>query len=381
MPVTLLFIGVMSGSSLDGIDVALTALSSPRKSNTDSLANQQCNVIATHFQPYTEEMKEALLSLHFPQENELEKAALMANQLARLYAEAVNTLLAKHSISADKITALGCHGQTIRHQPRFENDIGYTVQLGNNALLAELTNVTVVGDFRSRDIAANGQGAPLVPAFHQAIFAESKKNRAIINIGGIANISYLSSTGEAIGFDTGPGNILLDHWVKLKLGKNFDADGSWSSTGAVHPKALEAMLNEPYLSLPSPKSTGRDLFNGAWLMQHLSGLDISNKDVARTLVEFTAATIHQHLIQYCPKIDEVYICGGGVHNKLLLACLKQRLDNVPMLLTNDLGVDADWVEAAAFAWLAQQTVINKPGNLPMVTGADGLRILGAIYTA
>lgn len=378
---TLLFIGVMSGSSLDGIDVALTEFSCPSKSPVNRFDTQHCNVIATHFQPYPLEVKDALLSLHFPQENELEMAALMANQLAHLYADAVNGLLSNNSTNADEVTAIGCHGQTIRHQPRFNNNIGYTIQLGNNALLAELTNITVVGDFRSRDIAANGQGAPLVPAFHQAIFAKNKKNRAIINIGGIANISYLSSTGEVIGFDTGPGNILLDHWVKLKLGKNYDADGSWSNTGSVHAKALEAMLKEPYLSLPPPKSTGRDLFNDTWLMQHLSGFDLSNQDIARTLVELTAATIYQHLIQYCPKVDEVYICGGGVHNKLLITSLKQRLGNTLMLSTNELGVDADWVEAAAFAWLAKQTVTNKPSNLPAATGADGLRILGAIYPA
>lgn len=382
MTAALLFIGVMSGSSLDGVDVAITEIShasQPNPSAADNFNHQQCKVIATHFQPYPEEVKNALLSLHFPQENELEKSALIANRLARLYAEAVNTSLSNSGISAEKITALGCHGQTIRHQPRFESDIGYTIQLGNHALLAELTNITVVGDFRSRDIAANGQGAPLVPAFHQAVFASPKKNRAIINIGGIANISYLSSTGEVIGFDTGPGNILLDHWVKLKLGKSFDADGTWSSTGSVHTTLLNAMLSDPYFSLPPPKSTGRDLFNETWFRQHLLSLDISDQDVARTLLELTVITIHQHLIQYCSEVDEVYICGGGAHNKLLLTCLKQHLNNTPVLLTNELGVNADWVEAVAFAWLAQQTIHNRPGNLPTATGADGLRTLGAIY--
>lgn len=385
MSETLLFIGVMSGSSLDGVDVALITLSNaikPNARNLDQSCNaQQCNVIATRFQPYTAAIKDALLSLHFPQDNEIEKAALMANQLARLYAEAINTLLLNHGTKADQVSAIGCHGQTIRHQPRHKNNIGYTIQLSNNALLAELTNITVVGDFRNRDIAANGQGAPLVPAFHQAIFASDKKNRAIINIGGIANTSYLSKDGKVTGFDSGPGNILLDHWAKLKLGKSFDADGSWSSTGTVQSTLLKAMLNEPYFSLPPPKSTGRDLFNESWLTHHIAGKGFSNQDVARTLVELTAASIHQHLIQHCPKVDEVYICGGGVHNKLLLDCLQQRLDKIPILLTNHLNIDADWVEAVAFAWLAQQTVTNKPGNLPTATGANGLRILGAIYPA
>ncbi len=371
---TLFFIGVMSGSSLDGIDVALTEI-------TDKAANNNCKIVATHFQAYTNEIKESLLALHFPSENELAQSALMANQLASCYAQAVNTLLKKNNLKPSKISAIGCHGQTIRHQPTFDNDVGYTIQLGNNALLAELTNITVVGDFRSRDIAAGGQGAPLVPAFHQAIFASKHKNRAIVNIGGIANISYLSTSGEVIGFDSGPGNILLDHWVKLKLGKSYDADGAWSSKGSVQPGLLKAMLNDPYFSLPTPKSTGRDLFNESWLSQHIAELNASDEDIARTLLELTVITIHQHLMKRCHEVDEIYLCGGGTHNQLLVACLKQRLGNTTTGLTDDLGVNADWVEAAAFAWLAKQTITHKPGNLPAATGAKGLRILGAIYLA
>lgn len=370
MSTTLFFIGVMSGSSLDGIDVALTEMS-----------GSNCKVIATHFQPYNASIKDALLALHSPQENELEKAELMANQLAGLYAKAVNTLLSTNHIKASQVTAIGCHGQTIRHQPRYENDIGYTIQLGNNALLAELTKITVIGDFRSRDIAANGQGAPLVPAFHQAIFASKNKRRAIVNIGGIANISYLSNHGDVIGFDSGPGNILLDYWIKLTQGKNYDAGGTWSSTGRVERQLLDKMLTEPYFSLAPPKSTGRDLFNAMWLDQQLLDSQISIQNVARTLVELTAETIYQALAQYCVEIDEVYICGGGAHNTLLFNTLKQKLGGIPVAITDDLNVSADWVEAAAFAWLAQQTITQQPGNLPVATGADGFRILGAIYYA
>lgn len=370
----LLFIGIMSGSSLDGIDVALTELASANGAS-------HCKVIATLFSPYPDPVKQSLLALHTPQENELEKSVLMANQLAHLYASAVNSLLLGNSLKASQITAIGCHGQTVRHQPQHQGSIGYTIQLGNNALLAELTNITVVGDFRSRDIAANGQGAPLVPTFHQAAFKSDTKNRAIINIGGIANISYLKNTGEVSGFDTGPGNILLDHWVKLKLGKNYDAGGTWASTGKVEQTLLEKMLAEPYFSAPPPKSTGRDLFNQAWLTQQIADNSVADQDIARTLVALTATTICQCIATHCASVDEVYVCGGGSHNALLLGCLREQLKGITLLLTGDLGIDVDWVEAAAFAWLAQQTIDNKPSNLPSATGAKGLRVLGAVYPA
>lgn len=369
MSKALLWVGVMSGSSLDGIDVALT-----EQTDTD------CKILATHFQPYSANTKNALLALHFPSENELEASALMANQLARLYATAINTLLNKHDIKPKQISAIGCHGQTIRHCPRHNDDVGYTIQLGNNALLAELTKINVVGDFRSRDIAAGGQGAPLVPAFHQATFASKKKSRAILNIGGIANITFLATTGEVSGFDSGPGNILLDHWVKLKRGQDYDADGTWAATGHVDQPFLERMLADAYFTLQPPKSTGRDLFNAAWLKQHLPS-DYRPEDIARTLVELTADSICQAVIQHSADVDEVYLCGGGTHNKLLLNCLKQKLSNIKLAQTDELGIDADWVEATAFSWLAKQTMQQAPSNLPSATGANGFRILGAIYPA
>ncbi len=360
---TQLFIGIMSGTSLDGVDAALCEFSSAG-----------CQVLATHFLPYSAELKTDLLALHFPTENELENTAVIANKLARLYAQAVNKLLASNGLKAAQIKAIGCHGQTIRHRP----ELGFTLQIGNNALLAELTNMTVVADFRSRDIAAGGHGAPLVPAFHQAVFGSKTRNRVILNIGGIANITYLAKTGEVLGFDSGPGNMLLDSWTKLKLGKDYDADGAWAATGVVHESFLAHMLAEPYFALPPPKSTGRDLFNDVWLQRHILYPHCRPQDIARTLLELTTHTIHQAISQHCPAQDEVYVCGGGAHNSLLIDELKQRL-NMPIANTDALGVDVDWVEAAAFAWLAKQTLENKPGNLPEVTGAEGLRVLGAIY--
>jgi anhydro-N-acetylmuramic acid kinase len=358
-----LFIGMMSGTSLDGIDVALCRF------------DKGCELIATHFLPYPAELKLALLALHNPSENELEASILLGNQLAVLYAKAVNKLLTENKKTAKDISAIGCHGQTIRHRP----ELGFTLQIGNNALLAELTNITVVGDFRSRDIAAGGQGAPLVPAFHQAVFGSKQVNRAIVNIGGIANITYLAKNGNVLGFDSGPGNMLLDSWAKLRLGKDYDANGDWAATGVVLNSLLSNMLEEPYFALPPPKSTGRDLFNDHWLKQHLLYPHLRSEDVARTLVALTAHTIHDAIAQACGQIDEVYLCGGGTRNRLLVASLKEMTNDRLLATTDTLGVGIDWVEAVAFAWLAKQTIENKSSNLPAVTGAKGLRVLGAIY--
>jgi anhydro-N-acetylmuramic acid kinase len=360
-----LFIGIMSGTSLDGVDVALTAFDS-----------HGCKLMATQFLAYPAAIKSALLTLHFPSENELEQSQLMANQLAKLYAQAVNMLLEKEHLQPADIKAIGCHGQTIRHRP----EMGFTLQIGNSALLAELTGITVISDFRSRDIAAGGQGAPLVPAFHRGAFASPDKNRCIVNIGGIANITYLASTGETWGFDSGPGNLLLDSWAKLKLGKDFDAGGAWAATGTVHESFLNNMLAEPFFASPPPKSTGRDLFNDDWLKRHILYPHCRPQDIARTLVALTAQTIAHAIQQYCPATDEVYVCGGGAHNRLLIEALSQLL-GMNVHKTDALGVQADWVEAVAFAWLARQMMHHQTGNLPEVTGALGPRILGALYSA
>lgn len=367
-----LFIGIMSGTSLDGIDVALCDLS-----------DAKCQVLATHFLAYPQFIKSQLLQLHTATHNELETTALTANTLASLYAEAVNALLDKQNLTASAITAIGCHGQTIRHRP----ELGFTLQIGNTALLAELTNITVVSDFRSRDIAAGGQGAPLVPAFHQAVFGSQNCHRVLLNIGGIANITYLpkilnpQNDRNISGFDSGPGNMLLDAWTKTHLGKDYDANGAWAATGKVIKPLLEQMLAEPYFALPPPKSTGRDLFNDEWLAKHLGKADYRPQDVAHTLLVLTARTIRDALAQNCSDIDDVYLCGGGAHNALLIQHLQQLLGDTQISTTAELGVGVDWVEAAAFAWLAKQTIDHKPSNLPAVTGAKGLRVLGAIYSA
>ena len=361
-----LYIGIMSGTSLDGVDAALCDFS-----------GDYCKVLGTHFLPYPAEIKSELITLHFPSQNELENTAIMANKLAKLYALATNDLLRKNNIDANKIKAIGCHGQTIRHRP----ELGFTLQICNNALLAELTNISVVANFRSRDIAAGGHGAPLVPAFHQAVFGSKTKNRAILNIGGIANITFLAKTGEVLGFDSGPGNMLLDSWAKLHLGKDYDANGDWASSGVVHESFLSTMLAEPYFAMLPPKSTGRDLFNDLWLKQHILYSHYLPQDIARTLVELSAKSISNAIFQHCPNLEEVYVCGGGAHNRLLMQRLTEQLKDISVSITDRLGVSVDWVEAVAFAWLALQTIEGKPSNLPKVTGAKGLRILGAVYPA
>jgi anhydro-N-acetylmuramic acid kinase len=360
-----LFIGLMSGTSLDGVDVVLVAF--------DHLQHPQ--LLKTHFLAYPTDLRAQILALQHPTDNELEKTALIGNTLAHLYATAVNQLLSDAQIDAGTVTAIGCHGQTIRHRP----ELGFTMQIGNAALLCELTGITVVSDFRSRDIAASGQGAPLVPAFHQDVFAHDKHNRAIINIGGIANITYLSHTGYVFGFDSGPGNMLLDAWIKQNLGLDYDADGQWSSTGKIIDPLLSAMLNEPYFSALPPKSTGRDLFNDAWLNHYLGSQTYAPNDIARTLVALSAYSIADAINQYCDHVDEIYLCGGGAKNKLLASDLQSRIGSVNLETTDKLGMGIDWVEAIAFAWLAKKCLSQECANLPEVTGAKGLRILGAIY--
>ena len=375
-----LYIGLMSGTSLDGVDVALVEFS-----HAGSDGAQQPHVLHTYFLAYPSELRAKVLALQYPTENELELTALMGNTLAKLYADAVNQLLFQAQLSPTKITAIGCHGQTIRHRPSFGDGIGFTLQIGNAALLSELTGITVVSDFRSRDIAAGGQGAPLVPAFHQAVFANRQVNRAIINIGGIANITYLASTSQTpssdvvIGFDSGPGNMLLDAWIMQHQAKDYDANGAWASTGQIIEPLLSSMLAEPYFAMPPPKSTGRDLFNDAWLNAQITDNNYLPQDVARTLVALTAQTIYNALMQYCNKVDEIYLCGGGAHNSLLKNDLQQLSGNTKVSTTDQLGIGADWLEAVAFAWLAKQCLNQQTANLPAVTGATGRRILGAIY--
>ncbi len=367
-----LYIGLMSGTSLDGVDAVLARLpANPEQASPELLAH-------IHL-PFSAELRAALLLLQAPAPDEIQQEALAGNRLANLYATAAAQVLAQAQLSANMVRAVGSHGQTIRHRP----ELGYTRQIQNPALLAELCGIDVIADFRSRDIAAGGQGAPLVPAFHQALFASSKETRVVVNIGGISNISILGPE-QVIGFDTGPGNVFLDTWIGQQHGLPYDADGSWADSGAVNPDLLQALLSEPFLALPPPKSTGRDLFHGPWLQQRLVPFaSVPAADVQATLAALTATTIADAIHRHAPEASAVYACGGGVFNRCLMRLLEQALQRdgkaLSLHTTTDMGIAPMQVEALAFAWLAQQFCERRPGNLPAVTGARGPRILGALY--
>ncbi len=355
----------MSGTSLDGVDAALVEFASSRPTLVNSA-----------YVPFPAELKAELLALQSAGNNELDRAARAGNQLARQYAAAVSTLLRQARMTQAAIRASGCHGQTVRHRP----DAGYTLQIGNPALLAELTGISVVADFRSRDIAAGGQGAPLVPAFHAAAFGSSATHRVIVNIGGIANLTDLPPQGIVTGFDTGPGNVLLDLWVRRHSGKDHDAAGAWAKSGTVLAGPLDAMLAEPYFAARPPKSCGRDLFNSGWLGKFALEQQLPH-DVQATLAELSARSIADAINQHCPGAGEIFVCGGGAHNLDLLERVGRNLPGCRVGTTTTLGMDPDWVEAIAFAWLARQTIEGRCGNLPEVTGARAARVLGAIYPA
>ena len=362
---TELYVGIMSGTSLDGIDTALLdfSASTPR-------------LLATHYQAYPVALQETLLALHLPSQNELHTSQMVANELARCYAAATRILLHASNINAKQVRAIGCHGQTIRHRPAD----GYTVQLGNAALLAELTGITVVNDFRSRDIAAGGQGAPLVPAFHHKMLRHPSIHRVIVNIGGISNLTNLAPGQATSGFDCGPGNLLMDAWIKQHLNEPYDKDGAWAASGTVIPELLQVLLEEPYFFSPPPKSCGRDLFNMQWLKQKLHGNEVP-ANVQATLLALTVQAISAAIKHHCAGAKEVYICGGGAHNLMLVNNLRNALPDCDIQLTDKLGIEADWLEAIAFAWLAQQTLLGQCANLPEATGARHPCILGAIHQA
>ena len=367
-----LIIGLMSGTSLDGVDAALVEFDAARMVLRGS-----------HYLPYPDHLRQALLALHNPANDELAHAARIAQELARLYADAVAQLLQRTQTPAAEVTAIGCHGQTIRHAPQQ----GYSLQLNQPALLAELSGISVVADFRARDIAAGGQGAPLVPAFHAARFMHPQTSRAILNIGGIANLTVLAPHAPIRGFDTGPGNMLLDAWIQHCQEQRYDAGGHWAAQGQVHRRLHERLMAHPYLQQRPPKSCGREQFNLAWLEAELTALNadlaepLAAVDVQATLLALTADSIALAMQHDCAEITELYVCGGGAHNQQLLKRLAERMPRVQVQTTATLGLDVDWVEAVAFAWLAWRTWQGLPGNLPAVTGAQGARILGAIYPA
>lgn len=353
----------MSGTSLDGIDAVLVDFS-----------ENQPRTLSSCWLPYSAPVRLQALRLQATQNNEIHAAAVFANELATCYAEAVRQLLAKANTKPTEVAAIGCHGQTIRHQPA----AGYSLQLNNPALLAELSGITVVADFRSRDIAAGGQGAPLVPAFHAAVFSDPEQQRIILNVGGIANLTDLHPGQPVGGFDCGPGNLLMDAWIERHQGLRYDDSGNWAAQGQVLPKLLQRLIDDPFFDSNPPKSCGRDEFNISWLDRQLAG-DERPEDVQATLLELTALSAAQAIRQWCGNPELLLVCGGGARNRTLMLRLQQHLTDCRVTSTDFLGQPPDWVEAVAFAWLAWRTLHGEPGNLPEVTGARGPRMLGAIY--
>ena len=369
-----LYIGLMSGTSLDGIDAVLAKIG----------PNGEASALDAISAPFSPELRKALFELQSPGPNELHREKQAGNVLALAYAQAVSQLLNKANLQASDIAAIGAHGQTIRHQPHL-GDMAYTHQTLNPALLAEKTGIDVIADFRSRDLAAGGHGAPLVPAFHAQQFVEDK-NLAILNIGGIANFTLLPKDGQVTGFDCGPGNMLMDAWIHEHQGNPFDENGNWALQGKVNEALLAKMLADPFFSKAPPKSTGRDDFHLEWLQEKLNGDNFLCEDVQATLLHLTAHSALEALARYAPQTQKLIICGGGARNHALMNLFKvksQHFFKQPLEITtsDSAGIDPQLVEGLAFAWLAWAYKEKRPANLPAVTGAKGSRILGACYPA
>lgn len=370
----------MSGTSLDAIDAVVISCDNGCDSGYDSgYDNGQLELIASNEFPFPDQLRNQLAELisTAPDVN-LDHLGSAHRELGEAYAAAVNALLESSGIEAGAVTAIGCHGQTVRHQP--EADQPFTLQIGDAALLAAATNITVVNDFRSADMALGGQGAPLVPAFHRFAFGSSTRQRVVVNIGGIANITVLAPAGETTGFDTGPGNTLIDEWCRQNLGQHFDRNGQWAAQGNVNEPLLDSLLSDNYFSLPPPKSTGREHFNAAWTERHLKGLTQAPRpaDIQATLTELTAVSIARSITQTADDA-EIYVCGGGARNDTLMQRLAVHLPGKKIAPTTELGIEPDWVEAAAFAWLARARMRGEPGNIPAVTGASAAAVLGAVH--
>ena len=374
------FIGLMSGTSLDGADGVLVDFS-----------GGSLRVVAAATEPFDDSFRAELLALNTPTHNELHRAARAGNHLAAVYARVVYQLLERASaqgIAAAQIEAIGAHGQTVRHLPQRTSmetsGAGYTIQLNNPSLLAELTGIAVVADFRGRDVAAGGQGAPLVPAFHQSVFGRTDRAVTVLNLGGIANLSVLPAVGDGdiLGFDCGPGNALMDAWCQRHTGQPYDAGGAWAASGKLLPPLLASLLEEPYFSAPPPKSTGRDLFSMTWLAEKLAPFSAERpQDIQNTLTELTARSCISCVSSYGKDSTELVVCGGGAFNTRLMERLQAGLPSMQVGPSDAHGLPPLQVEAAAFAWLARQAVSRQPGNLASVTGAVGPRVLGAIYPA
>ena len=363
-----LFLGLISGTSVDGIDAALVRFS------------PQPDLVAAHTYPLDDALAEQVLRLSQARSDVLlDDVGRLDSALGEALAAAASRLLSGCGVVAAEVTAIGSHGQTLRHQP--EGALPFTMQLGDASIIAERCGITTVADFRRRDVAAGGHGAPLVPAFHAATLSDPRENRAILNIGGIANLTLLPAGGIVRGFDTGPGNGLMDAWMLRHHDQRYDRGGNVAAQGRADDSLLQSLLSDPWLSLPPPKSTGRDQFHIEWLDARLVGRALSTADVQATLNLFTARTIADALRSSQPDCARLLVCGGGVHNPVLLRNLAQQLPGISLESTAAHGLDPDFVEAMAFAWLARETLCGRPGNLPAVTGARGLRVLGCIHHA
>ncbi len=360
-----IYLGVMSGTSVDGVDAAVVDFSSgaPRTLAFASVG-------------FDDQLRADVLALSAPGTDALDLAGRASIELSRTYARAVEAALAKAGVERKAVTAIGCHGQTVRHRP----EMGFTIQLNDPALLAELTGIDVIADFRRRDMAAGGQGAPLVPAFHDAVFRHASIARAVVNIGGISNVTWLTPKGPVAGFDCGPGNVLLDAWAHRHLGARFDENGTWASSGRSNRELLERLLADPYFDRAPPKSTGRELFRMEWLEQRLGAL-MDAADVQSTLADFTAHAIVTAIDRFCVPTDEIYLAGGGARNPELASRISALARGRPVASTDALGVPSGHVESMAFAWLAMKCVRREAIDLASTTGARGPRILGAIYPA
>jgi anhydro-N-acetylmuramic acid kinase len=367
-----LYIGLMSGTSLDGVDGVLADFSGPHP-----------QVLGHASAPFPAALQQELLALNTASDNELHRAALAGNGLVRIYADVVHQLLKASQHPASAIRAIGAHGQTVRHRPQEFDGTGYTLQLNQPALLAELCGIDVVADFRSRDVAAGGQGAPLVPPFHQAFFGQNGRHPAVLNIGGISNLTLMDAQADNVrGFDCGPGNALMDAWCLAHTGAPYDNQGRWAAGGAVNTALLQRMLQEPFFAKAPPKSTGRDLFNAPWLTGQLQGMEtVSPQDVQATLTELTARACADSLLREAPDTRTLVVCGGGALNLHLMARLSNALPKCKVASSDAFGLPPLQVEATAFAWLARQAVLRTTASVPKVTGAQGARILGAIYPA
>lgn len=377
-PASDLFIGLMSGTSLDGVDGVLVDL----RQGTHVLQHASCG--------FESGLRAELLALNTPGgQDELHRAALAANALVGHYAQVVQQLLQRSGVAPAQVAAIGAHGQTVRHRPQLFDGTGYTLQLNAPALLAERTGITVVADLRSRDVAAGGQGAPLVPAFHQGVFGQAGQTTLVLNIGGIANLSVLGADGAVQGFDCGPGNALMDGWCQRHTGQPYDDGGRFAASGRVLQPLLQRLLEQPFFAQQPPKSTGRDLFHADWLATHMAAqlaatpeaAHATPADIQATLTELTAASCADAARRWGRGGSTLLVCGGGALNAYLMQRIAALLPGVQVGSTAERGLPPLEVEAAAFAWLARQCLHGLPGNLPAVTGARGPRVLGAIYPA